>query len=201
MLVFDSEIQGKKRDELTHEEWLKITRRINRIQPNVIELYPGVKVPRITHPAGWDGRGRVVLKPFLRPYCIELSPGRCHTYVVRIHKLKWNGHILQVHESVHSELELAIDEADKYLKIINQNWKNVVAEIAKDLGAIDFMVDSSFNYVKFRFTAPNGESVDASNAIRARRALASAFLPCLVKFSTNVWREDKGVEDVKVVFR
>lgn len=201
MLVFDINIQGKKRDELTRTEWLKIAHHINRMQPPVIELRPGVKAPRITRPADWAGEGVVMVKPFMRPYCIELERECPHAYTVRIHKLKWNGYVVALHESTYLNLESAIEYADKYLKIINQNWVTVTAKIAGDIGAIDFMMDSSLNYAKFRFTTPNEAAMDKRNAIRARRALEAAFLPCLVKFSTNIWRSDKGVEEVKVVFR
>lgn len=38
MTAFDIDIKGRKRDELSRTEWLKLTNQINKLQPAIFSL-------------------------------------------------------------------------------------------------------------------------------------------------------------------
>jgi hypothetical protein len=50
MTAFDIDIKGRKRDELSRTEWLKLTNRINKLQPAIFSFKAGVISHRIDRP-------------------------------------------------------------------------------------------------------------------------------------------------------
>lgn len=201
MTAFDIDIKGRKRDELSRTEWLKLTDQINKLQPAIFSFKAGVISHRIDRPSEWDGEGTVYVKPYMRPYAIELERTHNGACIVRLHKLKWNGTVWKLAETAALTVGDAIELAKHFIAVVNQNWQEVGLRIAQEAGAVDFMVDGSLTYMRFRFLTPDKESMNKLNSIKVRKLAERFFLPCMVKFTSNKWHDELNLETVKLVLR
>lgn len=201
MTAYNIDIEGKKRDELSRTEWLKLTNRVNKIQPAIFSFKAGVTSHRIAKPSKWDGEGTAFIKPYMRPYAIELERTHNGACIVRLHKLKWNGTVWTLAEMAAMSVGEAVELAKHFTSVVSQNWQEVGLRLAQEVGAVDFMVDGSLTYMRFRFLTPDKESMNKLHAIKVRKLAERFFLPCMVKFTSNKWHDVLNLETVKLVFR
>ena len=202
MKAFFVNTECKSREELSHPEWVRLTTYVNKIQPNTLLLHKDEESVRIEKPELWSGEGSVFIKPYRRPYAVELQRISPTSFITRIHKLKWNGQALTILEVASLSLKDAVQWARTFLEVITQNWQDVAFRIANEILAVDFMVDQSLTYMKFRVLNADEPQAKKLNSIKARRMAEKLFLPCMVKFSTVVEKkESSDVTEIKVVFR
>lgn len=202
MKAFFVNTECKSREELSHPEWIRLTTYVNKIQPNTLLLHKDEESVRIEKPELWNGEGSVFIKPYRRPYAVELQRISLTSYITRIHKMKWNGQVLTILEVASLSLKDAVQWARTFMEVITQNWQDVAFRIANEIQAVDFMVDQSLTYMKFRVLNADEPQAQKLNSIKARRMAEKMFLPCMVKFSTVVEKKgDSDVTEIKVVFR
>ena len=169
---------------------------------NTLLLHKDEESVRIEKPELWNGEGSVFIKPYRRPYAVELQRISLTSYITRIHKMKWNGQALTILEVASLSLKDAVQWARTFMEVITQNWQDVAFRIANEIQAVDFMVDQSLTYMKFRVLNADEPQAKKLNSIKARRMAEKLFLPCMVKFSTVVEKkESSDVTEIKVVFR
>lgn len=202
MKAFFVNTECKSREELSRPEWIRLTTYVNKIQPNTLLLHEDEESVRIEKPELWSGEGSVFIKPYRRPYAVELQRISPTSFITRIHKLKWNGQALTILEVASLSLKDAVQWARTFMEVITQNWQDVAFRIANEILAVDFMVDQSLTYMKFRVLNADEPQAKKLNSIKARRMAEKLFLPCMVKFSTVVEKkESSDVTEIKVVFR
>ena len=202
MKAFFVNTECKSREELSRPEWIRLTTYVNKIQPNTLLLHKDEESVRIEKPELWNGEGSVFIKPYRRPYAVELQRISLTSYITRIHKMKWNGQVLTILEVASLSLKDAVQWARTFMEVITQNWQDVAFRIANEIQAVDFMVDQSLTYMKFRVLNADEPQAQKLNSIKARRMVEKMFLPCMVKFSTVVEKKgDSDVTEIKVVFR
>lgn len=202
MKAFFVNTECKSREELSRPEWIRLTTYVNKIQPNTLLLHEDEESVRIEKPELWNGEGSVFIKPYRRPYAVELQRISLTSYITRIHKMKWNGQVLTILEVASLSLKDAVQWARTFMEVITQNWQDVAFRIANEIQAVDFMVDQSLTYMKFRVLNADEPQAQKLNSIKARRMVEKMFLPCVVKFSTVVEKKgDSDVTEIKVVFR
>ena len=202
MKAFRVNTNCRTREELSRTEWVRLVTYVNMIQPSFLSLHAEEDSVRIENPKVWNGEGSAFVKPYRRPYAVELQRISLTSYVTRLYRLKWNGQALALLDVASLSFKDATEWANIFLAVIDQNWNDVGLKVADELGAVDFMVDQSLSYMKFRLLNCDKPGTLKQKSIKARRLVEKMFLPCMVKFSTFVAKkENSDVTEIKVVFR
>ena len=94
MKAFRVNTNCRTREELSRTEWVRLVTYVNMIQPSFLSLHAEEDSVRIENPKVWNGEGSAFVKPYRRPYAVELQRISLTSYVTRLYRLKWIGEAL-----------------------------------------------------------------------------------------------------------